>query len=280
MRRRRSAADPARRRLISDLLAFAFVAALLIGVGFLPTDTTLQQVRSDGVLRVCFPEAFPPLVTGSAELPGIDVEIMEAVAADLGVRLLRVTNTAIGRDFNPRNWRVTRAQCLVLAGGVVDSTITRSFLVLTPPHLATGWAAVPNSPDLTSLEGAQVGFYAGLTGLDRLALSAWLRARGARVSVLQSEEAAREGLAAGTFDAVVSEALTAARVADATGREAVWIAPEGERLPIAFGLWKGDLTLERAIERSLRRLERDGSIDRLIERYRAPELNDTCLFCG
>ena len=44
---------------------------------------------------------------------------MRAVAREMGVELAITTNQAMGQDFNPRNWRVTRAQCQTLAGGVV-----------------------------------------------------------------------------------------------------------------------------------------------------------------
>lgn len=277
---RSRAADPARKRLRSDLIAFGFVAALLVGVTFLPPDTTLSEVRSSGVLRVCVPDSFPPLVTGIADRPGIDLELLAEAARALDVRVLTVTNSAIGRDFNPRNWRVTRAQCLVLAGGIVDTDLTRSFLVVTPPHLETGWAAVASDADQVTLEGAQVGFFAGLTGLDRLTLSRWLRERGARVTVLSEEVDARAGLESGRFDVVVSEGLSARRIAEDIGTQAVWL-PVGEGpVPVAFGLWKGDLTLERALERELRRLERNGFVAELVERYALATITDDCPFCN
>ena len=37
------------------------------------------------------------------------------------VRLALNVNPAMGRDFNPSNWRITRAQCEIVAGGVVTS---------------------------------------------------------------------------------------------------------------------------------------------------------------
>jgi ABC-type amino acid transport substrate-binding protein len=270
---------PARQRLRSDLLAFGFVALLLWGVTFLPPDTTLAQVREAGTLRVCVPTSFPPLVTGDGGLPGIDLDLLGHVAAGLGVRVITVTNAAIGRDFNPRNWRVTRAQCLVIAGGIVDASVTRSFLVVSGPHLETGWAAITADRTLTTLDGVEVGFYAGLTGLDRLSLSRRLRAAGARVTVLSSDADARAGLADGRFRVVVSEALTARRIASEAGATAYWLSGPEERLPLAFGLWKGDLTLERALNRELRRLEREGVVAEVLDRYDLGPIEEACPFC-
>lgn len=276
---RRRVADPARQRLRSDLLALAFVAALLFGVTLLPPDTTLAQVRESGILRVCVPDSYPPLITGDPDRPGIDLELLAEAARALDVRLLTITNSAIGRDFNPRNWRVTRAQCLVLAGGIIDTTLTRSFLVVTSPHLETGWAAVASDPTRTSLAGAQVAFFAGLTGLDRLALSRWLRERGAQVTVVSDQSDAQEGLQSGRFDVVVSEGLTARNIAEHVDAQAVWLTVGQGTVPIAFGLWKGDLTLERALERELRRLERSGFVAELVERYALAPISETCPFC-
>lgn len=272
-------AHPARQRLRSDLLAFGFVALLLWGVTFLPPDTTLAQVQEAGTLRVCLPTSYPPLVTGDHARPGIDLEILEHVAGGLGVRLITVTNSAIGRDFNPRNWRVTRAQCLVIAGGIVDASVTRSFLVVSHPHLETGWAVVTLDTTLSSLDGVEVGFFAGLTGLDRLALSRQLRTAGARVTVVSSEADARAGLRSGRFQVVVGEALTARRLALDLGATALWLSEPESRLPLAFGLWKGDLTLERAVNRQLRQLERDGVIAEVLDRYDLGPIEESCPFC-
>jgi ABC-type amino acid transport substrate-binding protein len=268
-----------RQRIRSNVLTFGFVALLLWGVTFLPPDTTLAQVRSSGLLRVCTPNSYPPLVTGNRDQPGIDIEILAAVADRLGVRLVPVANSAIGRDFNPRNWRITRAHCLVIAGGIVDTPATRSFLVVTRPHLETGWAAVVPEPRSTSLQGANVGFFAGLTGLDRLGLSRWLRDQGADVSVVSTFGEAHDGLTSGRFDVIVSEALSARRIAEATDGVAHWLPLASGRIPLAFGLWKGDLTLERAVKRELVTLERDGTIDALLDAYALAPIEEECPFC-
>ncbi len=88
----------------------------------------LQQVRAAGALRVCLPSHYPPLVTGDPAAPGIDVDLLQAIARELDVSLVTVVNPTMGKDFNPRAWRITRAQCEVIAGGVVGSATTRSFL--------------------------------------------------------------------------------------------------------------------------------------------------------
>src|SRR5258707_13151356 len=89
---------------------FVLIFGLLGAVYLLPPDSSLSEVRKTGVLRACMPPSYPPLVTGDRDAPGIDVELLQALAKGIGVRLVVTPNAAMGQDFNPRNWHVTRAQ--------------------------------------------------------------------------------------------------------------------------------------------------------------------------
>jgi polar amino acid transport system substrate-binding protein/cystine transport system substrate-binding protein/membrane-bound lytic murein transglycosylase F len=263
-----------RPRWVGDLITVAAVAALFGAVYLLPPDTSLAEVKQAGVLRVCMPTRYPPLVTGKPEQPGFDIEFAQAVAQRLDARIVVNANAAMGRDFNPRNWNVTRAQCQMLAGGVVVSDLTRSFLDTTPPHLQTGWALVAAQLP-TSLAGVRVGFYAGLVGLDRIALSRFLRAQNARVEIVASAEALTDGLRSGRIDAGLSEALMARQIAGTLDLQVAWLPQSLARYPVAFGLWKGDLTLKRRLIDVIEDLDRRGVIRELARRYRIAPIDMT-----
>lgn len=249
-----------------DLLSSLLVLGLLAAVYLLPPDTALQQVRKAGVLRVCVPSSYPPLVTGDPARPGVDIEVLREVAEQLDVRLLPVTNTNMGRDFNPRNWRVTRAQCSVLAGGVVASDLTRSFLDTTTPYLETGWALVgPELPD--SLAGVPVGFHAGISGLDRIALSRYLRAEGADVHIMNGVAALTEALVKNEVQVGVTETIQARQLASTQGWQVAWLPGELPREQVSFGLWKGDLTLKRGIQKALAQLKSNGKLQEIFAEY-------------
>ncbi len=254
------------RTWVSDVLTVGVIFGLLLAVYLLPPDTSRAEVDRAGVLRVCVPSDYPPLVAADPAKPGFDVELVTEIAKRMDVRLALNVNSAIGRDFNPRNWRVTRAQCQVLAGGVVTSTTTRSFLDTTPTQLETGWAMVAATVP-TSLAGQTIGVYAGLTGLDRLGLSRYLREQGAHLTVVDSASALADGIRAGNFAAGISEALTAGQVAATNSWTIAWLPPPIERYPLALGLWKGDLTLKRAMSAILADLEREGFLAALAARY-------------
>jgi polar amino acid transport system substrate-binding protein/cystine transport system substrate-binding protein/membrane-bound lytic murein transglycosylase F len=253
---------PARR----DIISFAGVFGLLGAVYLLPPDTSLREVQSAGTLRVCLPLSYPPLVTGDTEAPGMDVELLRAIATELGVRLELVTNSAMSTDFNPRAWRITRAQCEVLGGGVAGSRTTRSFLDTTPSYAATGWAWLATHQD-TDLGGQKIGVLVSASGLDRLALSAWLREAKARITVVTSGTELVNGITQGRFDAGVTERLLAVQLAFHGGLTVGWMPRELERYPLVFGLWKGDLTLKRGIVAAMNRLRSSGEMATIEARY-------------
>ena len=243
------------------------VLVLVGAVYLLPPDTSLALIRENGTIRVCIPPSYPPLVVEDAAAPGYDIELVTEIARRLGVRVSFAINASITRDFNPRSWRITRAQCQLIAGGVVASPTTRSFLDTSPAYLETGWAIVSPGP-VTTLAGLQVGVYSGLSGLDRLGLSSFLRAAGAVLNVVTSRAALVDGIASGRFAAGVTEALTARTIASAEdGWEVAWMPEQLARYPLAIGLWKGDLTLKRAISAEIEALRREGYLASLDDKY-------------
>jgi ABC-type amino acid transport substrate-binding protein len=256
-----------RPRWVGDAITIAGVVVLFAVLYLLPADTSLSQVHQAGILRVCVPALYPPLVTGKSDAPGFDIEFAQAVAARFAVRLVINANPAMGRDFNPRNWNVTRAQCQVLAGGVIVSDLTRSFLDTTPPYLETGWAMVANSIP-KKLKGLKVGFYSGLVGLDRIALSRFLQAEKARVEIIASAEVLTESLRTGRIEAGVSEALMARQIAGTIDSQVAWLPELLGRYPVAFGLWKGDLTLKRRLIDIIHTLDHEGLPRELARKYR------------
>ncbi len=272
------------RRVLSDILTVVLLFGLLGAVTLLPPDTSLAEIEAAGRLRACVPDSYPPLVTADPQKPGVDVDILQAVAKRMDLTLTLNRNSAIGRDLNPRNWRVNRAQCQILAGGVVVSALTRSFLETTPPHLETGWAITwPGAPagedeapaSISDFVGKPVGFHAGLAGLDRIALARALRAAGIRAIVINRAEDLAPGIESGRFVAVIGESVMAARLAADHGWQVAWL-PEGlGRNPIAFGLWKGDLTLKRAVLKALNEMEADGMLAEIMARYGIVPISQT-----
>jgi ABC-type amino acid transport substrate-binding protein len=253
------------------ILSYGLIFGLLAAVNLLPPDTSLSEVRAAGVLRACLPSAYPPLVTGDPAAPGIDVELLRDLAKGMDLRLVVSANAAMGRDFNPRNWHITRAQCDLLAGGAVASPQTRSFLETSPSYAETGWALVLPKPmggqPLGELAGRRAGVLVGISGLDRLALSRFLREQRVEVTIVSDAAELAQGLRDAKFDFGVTEFLLAGRIAAREGWKVEWAPAPLVRYPLVLGLWKGDLTLKRSIVAGLDKLERNGDVAAIMSRY-------------
>jgi polar amino acid transport system substrate-binding protein len=254
------------RHLRRDFGGLAVVIALMLLVTLLPPDTSLREVEKTNSIRACVPTSYPPLVTGDPDRPGIDIEILHAIAGQMGLTLHLSPNDAMGRDFNPRNWAINRAKCQILAGGVVDSRLTRSFLDTGPPYARTGWALVAPAP-LEAVDGKTIGVLTLVSGLDRIGLASYLRRHDVTVRVVRTDQALVEGIASGAFDAGITEALLASGLAAENDLWAASMAAELERYNLVFGLWKGDLTLKRGIVEAFRQIGTDGTLEKILTRY-------------
>ncbi len=254
-------------RFIANLTALLIMAAALVGANFLQSDTSLQIVESTGALRICVPASFPPLVTGDAKAPGFDVAVLEEIARRMNLRLSLNVNYLMGRDFNPRNWQITRASCEVIAGGVVTSGITASFLETIPTGLVNGWVMLaPKGMKFT--EDQAVAVYPGFSGLDRLALSSYLRSQGLKITLVASIDELQQGVQAGRFAAVVASHLDILRIESMMPEWALtWLPDSLGRFSFGFGLWRGDVTLKRKILGVYRALEAEGFIGAQKQKY-------------
>lgn len=267
-----------RRWALRDLITLVVIAIPIAGVYLLPPDTSLREAERRGVLTACVPRTNPPLVTGVADSPGFDIALLQEIANRLDLRLSLNVNPAMGRDFNIRNWGVNRAQCDVLAGGVVASATTRSFIDTLDTGIGSGWAVIKQG-DGPITSDTRIGIYPGGGGLDRVALSAFLRQEGLRFSLVPSAQALAERIEAGTIDAGVTEGLSAGVLTASHPQWSLaWFPPPLERYPLALGLWKGDLTLKRRLRDILTTLETDGTMEALRARHGIAEVEAVATF--
>ena len=182
------------RRLAGDIGGLLLVIGLMLLVTFLPPDTSLREVEANDAIRACIPRDYPPLVTGDPHRPGIDVELLEAIRDHIGVRLLLNPVDAMGRDFNPRNWGISRANCHLLAGGVVDSALTRSFLDTSPALCRNRLGRHRAQRRLRDIGGLRLGALTLVSGLDRIELSSYLRRRNVTVRVMRNADLLVDGI--------------------------------------------------------------------------------------
>jgi polar amino acid transport system substrate-binding protein/cystine transport system substrate-binding protein/membrane-bound lytic murein transglycosylase F len=258
-------------KLRRDLLASLLVLTPLALIYLLPPDTSLAEARKAGALSACVPERYAPLVTGDPAKPGIEIELLRALAEALDLRLETSVEPAMARDFNPRNWRLTRAECQVIAGGIVGSDATRGFLDTTPSYVESGWALIARDA-AAGIENRRVGVLTSLATLDRVDLASALRAEHAEAVIVPSAAALVAGLADKSFAVAVTERLLAQSLSLPPGWQVRPLPGPLGHVPLVLGLWKGDLTLKRALAGAFDRLDRAGTIAAIRARYGAAPL--------
>lgn len=248
----------------------AIGVAVLLGISLLPTDTSLREAQRSGALSVCLPDRLAPLVTGDAARPGIEVELLQEIAAELGLRLNIRRIAAMGRDFDPAGARISRGQCAVLGGGLIDTPALRGFLDVTSGYMETGLVAISISP--RDLDKARAVILAqAVQGIDRTGLSALLRGRGVEFGLTRDRQDIARALSEDRADIAILAAFEGRVLASENGYVLQPLpAPFGSGTRV-FGLWKGDLTLKRAIEHGLGKIRDDGRLSRILARYPQPD---------
>lgn len=237
------------RKPLSDI---GVIAAVLFGLSMLPPDTSLRERQKQGVLRFCVPDLDSGLIRAAdKDHPGYELRLAQGIARDLGLVLQVVEIANMGRSFNPRDWQIGRGQCDMLGGGLADSATNRGFLTLLPNQGRI--ALVRIGPPEVPPAGSEIGVFMGSAGLDRVRLSSWMRGQGWRPAPLATPAALAAWVGQGKT-AIASSLNTLPQ-----GVQSYDLPSEaGEQTALAFGLWRGDVTLTRAIRSALRQeMKRD-----------------------
>ena len=136
-----------------SLSSFIIVACCLLSQQAFSVDqnsSTLKQIEQRGTLNVCiWPEYFSITYQNprTARLEGIDIELSQALANDLGVQLNYVT-THFGRFIKDLNAK----QCDIAMFGVGNTASRRELVDFSEPYLSSGiyGIRVKNHPFLRS----------------------------------------------------------------------------------------------------------------------------------
>ncbi|WP_290686633.1 MULTISPECIES: substrate-binding periplasmic protein [unclassified Haematobacter] len=253
------------RASLAAAVPLALAVAVLAAVNLLPPDTAVEEIDAAGRLTVCAPPDLQPLVARGPARPGFEIALVDEAARRSGWRVSVTTNAAMTREFNPANWRISRATCRLIVGGLRDNDRSRSLMEMGAPYLRSGWVWL--APPGETWPPATVAFTPGSVAMDRVGLGTYLRGEGVRVVPLQSAAALPRVLKEGTASIVITDALTAGFLLDGTGLAATPLpggpAPEG----LAFGFWKGDTTLRRRMDDVLAQMVADGTVDRIANDY-------------
>jgi polar amino acid transport system substrate-binding protein len=228
---------------------------------------SLASIRERGWLRVCaHPDALP-FSSQDRNQPGIQLEIAEAIAKSLGVR---VTPEWIVFTRHAR-----RAECDAVIGAVVpltgDNKPPRRTVLLTRPYAGSGYVLLVPRTNTAVHRVEDVG--AGKIGVE---YTSWphylLQSRGLAVSAYRDQPEIIEAVAKGEIAAgMVTDPYLgwflkghpdgAVKVADGYVRD-----PELQ-WNVAVRLLNADEALRNAVNQALERLLADQTIPNLFAKY-------------
>lgn len=230
--------------------------------------------QSSDTLRFGIEAAYPPFEskTASGQLEGFDVDVGNAVCAKMKVKCVWVENAFDGL--------IPALQARKFDGINSDMTITDKRKVaidFTDPIYS-----IPNQliakkgsgilPTVDGLKGKRVGVLQGSIQ-ETYAKAKWAPA-GIDVESYQAQDQIYADLASGRLDAAFQDAEAASKgfLKQPQGAGFAFAGPAvaDDKLlgsGVGFGVRKSDKALKEALNRALKELKDDGSIDRLAAKY-------------
>ncbi len=245
-------------KILSIVMAVILVCACFTGCS---KPKTLEDIKKAGKITVATSPDFPPFeYLENGQVVGIEVEIMELIAAELGVEIVFEQ-----MDFDSVLPGIQSGKFDVGMSGI---TVTDERLENTdftvPYFLAAQAIVVTADSDITckaDLEGKKVSVQTGTTAED------YCMDNGYEVLAYQANNDACSALTSGKVDAwVVDNEVAIAMVAEQGGTLIV-LEETMTTEPYAFAFMKGSDELVAAFNAAIDKLIADGTIPAIFAKY-------------
>jgi len=245
----------------------AALIALFVAVLAVPAVSarSLAAIRERGALSLCAHANALPFSSRKGELRGFQLELAEALATQLGVRL--------SVEWVTTRFQFAAADCdIVLDSIAVPEAQAERRLRLSKPYQRSGVALAFRS------ETTGVGGFGDLSPRHRVAVQVGslaamlLDRRGVRLSSFAYEDEMLEAVARGEVDAAAVSPASAGYFNVTHAEAPLRVIHAYEREPalawdVAVGLRRSDDALRAAVDAALDRLLADGTIRRIYARY-------------
>jgi polar amino acid transport system substrate-binding protein len=246
-------------------LRLGIAAGLCLALSALPAaPRSLDAIGQRGVLALCAHPNALPFASKHGDPPGFQIELGQALAAQLGVRL--------AQHWVINSFQYRRADCDIVLDAIADkSALAEVGLRLSRPYYRSGVAlAVPGNSSVTSLDGLGAGRRVGVPVGSLVAMR--LAQKGIETSPFAFEDEIMEALARHAIDAA---AVTPAAIGwfnathpDAPVRRIAAFADDPDlNWNVAVGMLRPDDRLKDGIDAALGHLIADGTIGRIYARY-------------
>ncbi len=249
------------KKIFALVLCIAIALCALTSCG--AKGKTLEEVKAAGELVVATSPDFPPFenLEGN-EVVGIEVEIMQLICDELGVKF---TLKQIAFDSVLTGVQAGKYDC-GMSGISVTPKREKSVLFTDAYCLAAQCIVVKAGSSIASkadLEGKTISVQTGTTAAE------FCTAQGYTLKQFEQNQDAKLALTQGKVDAWVVDDLTAAEYCK--GDDTVVILDEAMTTePYAFAFAFGSEDLVAEINKIMDKLIADGTVAALFEKYDAP----------
>ncbi len=247
-------------------IAAVVVAAVVVLMSFTSCSSgkSLDDIKKAGKLVIATSPDFPPFEYLDGEkVVGIEVEIMELVAKDLGVELVIEQ-----MDFESVLPGVQSGKFDVAVSGITITEDRKENADFTDPYFMASQAIVVMADSeikgKADLTGKKIAVQTGTTAEE------YCMGEGYEVSSFVANNDAASALTSGKVDAwVVDNAVAIALSAQQNGKTKV-LDEAMTKEPYGFGFAKGSDTLVEAVNETLNKYMDDGTIEKIFEKYEEP----------
>ncbi len=248
------------KKIIALVLAALMAMTLLASCG--PNGKTLAEVTEAGKLTVATSPDFPPFESlEGGEVVGIEVDIMELIAAELGVEL-----EIVQMDFDSVLLGIQSAKYDCGMSGITASEDRKQNMLFTTPYYNAAQVIVV-------AEGSEIAGKADLDGKKVSVQTGTTADEGCKellgvdnVSAFAANADAKAALTTGKVDAWVVDNLTAIQMVE-EGDGLVILEEKMTEEPYAFAFAFGSEDLVAAIDAVLTELIADGTVEAIFAEY-------------
>lgn len=249
---------------MKKIIALVLVLALCLTLGACSKGKSLEDIQTAGKLVVATSPDFPPFeyLEGDAVV-GIEVEILDMIAEELGVELVIEE-----MDFDSVLPGVQAGKYDVGMSGITITEKRQKNADFTQPYFMASQAIVVMADsEITckaDLTGKKISVQTGTTADE------FCRAEGYTVNAYQANNDACNALTSGKVDAWVVDNEVALDLSAQTNGATKVLDEAMTSEPYGFAFAKGSDTLVAAIDELLDKWLADGTIEAIFEKYEVP----------
>jgi polar amino acid transport system substrate-binding protein len=235
---------------ISKSLTLALAAAICLGAQARPFD----DIKKDGKIIIATEGQFAPFnFFQGAKLTGFEVEVAEAVAAKMGVK---VEWKALSFDALLTGLRQDRWDMVIASHGITEERA--KAVTFTEPHYCSGGVIVAKDPAVQAakdLTGKTISVQTGTTYLENVKKVSNVK----EIKNFPQDTDARAALASGRVDAWVTDRFVAKQALDANPGSGMKIGGFLFIERIASAVAKGNTSLAGEVNKALAAIQADGT---------------------